>query len=139
SWLPADVQALAGRLTTYIAESPKSARAFLKQVGTLGPLQEIEIHTLSADTPHADIVRWLTPIRQQGEIGLVSDAGCPAVADPGARVAAVAHTMGIEVNPWVGPSSILLGLMACGLEGQSFSFHRYPPVPTCQPCRQIHA
>lgn len=139
SWLPADVQALAGRLTTYIAESPKNARAFLKQVGTVGPLQEIAIHTLSADTPHAEIVRWLTPIRQGGEIGLVSDAGCPAVADPGARVAAAAHAMGIEVNPWVGPSSILLGLMASGLDGQRFAFHGYAPVQEGERSRQLKA
>lgn len=138
-WLPADVQALAGRLTTYIAESPKSARAFLKQVGTVGPLQEITIHSLSADTPHAEITRWLTPIRQDGEIGLVSDAGCPAVADPGARVAAAAHAMGIEVNPWVGPSSILLGLMASGLDGQRFAFHGYAPVQEGERSRQLKA
>ncbi len=138
-WLPADVQVLAGSLTTYIAENAKSARAFLKQVGTIGPLQEITIHTLSADTPPAEITRWLTPLKQGGEIGLVSDAGCPAVADPGARVAAAAHAMGIEVNPWVGPSSILLGLMASGLEGQRFAFHGYAPVQEGERARQLKA
>jgi len=138
-WLPADVRTLAARLTTYIAENAKTARAFLKQIDATAPLQEITIHTLSAKTSHDEIARWLAPLRQGGEIGLVSEAGCPAVADPGARVAAAAHAMGIDVNPWVGPSSILLGLMASGLEGQRFAFHGYAPVQEGERARQLKA
>ncbi len=128
SWLPADVRALAGRLDHYIAENAKTARAFLKQVGTVRPLQEIHIETLDARTPDAQIRGWLDHAVKGGEIGLVSEAGCPAVADPGARVARLAHAMSITVRPWVGPSSILLGLMASGLDGQRFAFHGYAPV-----------
>lgn len=128
SWLPPDVGALAGRLDTYIAENAKTARAFLKLIGTERPLQEITIHTLAKDSDPRQIRAWLEPLRKGGEMGLLSEAGCPAVADPGARVAAMAHTLGIRVAPWVGPSSLLLGLMASGLEGQRFTFHGYAPV-----------
>jgi Predicted methyltransferases len=128
AWMPSETQAIAARLTTYIAENAKTARAFLKLVGTTHPLQEITIHTLSRDTDAQQIQKWLQPLREGGEIGVVSEAGCPAVADPGARVVEVAHSMGLRVAPWVGPSSILLGLMASGLDGQRFTFHGYAPV-----------
>jgi 16S rRNA (cytidine1402-2'-O)-methyltransferase len=136
-WLPADVQALAGRIDTYIAENAKTARAFLKQVGTLRPLQEITIHTLSKNITTEQIGSWLKAIPSGGEIGLVSEAGCPAVADPGAQVAAIAHDMGIRVAPWTGPSSILLALMGSGLDGQRFAFHGYAPVDATQRARQL--
>ncbi|RZS80367.1 SAM-dependent methyltransferase [Pigmentiphaga kullae] len=136
-WLPAEARALAGRLDTYIAENAKTARAFLKAIGTVRPIQEITIHTLDARTDDRDIAAWLKPIAAGGEIGLVSEAGCPAVADPGARVARAAHAMGIRVQPWVGPSSILLGLMASGLDGQRFAFHGYAPVDAGERARQL--
>lgn len=138
-WLPADVQHLAARLDTYIAENAKTARAFLKLIGTTRPLQEITIHTLSKDVDAGKIRRWLEPLRKGGEIGLVSEAGCPAVADPGARVAALAHDLGLRVAPWVGPSSLLLGLMASGLDGQRFTFHGYAPVRPDERTRTLKA
>ena len=136
-WLPAEVRALAGRLDTYIAENAKTARAFLKAIGTVRPLQEITIHTLDQKARPEDIHAWLTPIVKGGEIGLVSEAGCPAVADPGATVARAAHALGIQVRPWVGPSSILLGLMASGLDGQRFAFHGYAPVDAAERLKQL--
>ncbi len=139
AWLPEDVRLLAGRLDTYIAENAKTARAFLKTIGTLRPLQEITIHTLERDTEAGRIRQWLEPLRHGGEIGLVSEAGCPAVADPGARVAAMAHSMGLRVAPWVGPSSLLLGLMASGLDGQRFAFHGYAPVKPDERARCLKA
>ena len=126
-WLPAEARALAGRLDTYIAENAKTARAFLKAIGTVRPIQEITIHTLDARTDDRDIAAWLKPIA----------AGGPAVADPGARVARAAHAMGLRVQPWVGPSSILLGLMASGLDGQRFAFHGYAPVDAGERARQL--
>lgn len=138
-WLPEDVRLLAGRLDTYIAENAKTARAFLKLIGTTRPLQEITIHTLAKGTDARQIRQWLQPLLQGGEIGLVSEAGCPAVADPGARVAAIAHEMGLRVAPWVGPSSLLLGLMASGLEGQRFTFHGYAPVNPADRARTLKA
>nr|WP_221893245.1 SAM-dependent methyltransferase [Pusillimonas minor] len=136
-WLPNDVQTLAGRLDTYIAENAKTARAFLKQVGTQRPLQDITIHTLAKNTSADQIRQWLKAVPEGGEIGLVSEAGCPAVADPGAQVAAVAHALGMRVAPWTGPSSILLALMASGLDGQRFAFHGYAPVDAGQRARQL--
>lgn len=138
-WLPAEVRALAGRVDVYIAENAKTARAFLKQVGTVRPLQEITIHTLARDTDAVQIAQWLAPLRAGQDIGLVSEAGCPAVADPGAKVVAEAHRQSLAVRPWVGPSSILLGLMASGLDGQRFAFHGYAPVDPAERTRQLRA
>lgn len=128
SWLPDDVRKLASRLDTYIAENAKTARAFLKLLGSERPIQEITIHTLNAKTQRTEMRRWLEAAARGASIGLVSEAGCPAVADPGAKVVALAHEMAIQVAPAVGPSSILLGLMASGLDGQRFTFHGYAPV-----------
>lgn len=136
-WLPAEVRALAGRLDLYIAENAKTARAFLKLMGTARPLQEITIHALSPDTKTEQIKQWLAPLREGKDIGLVSEAGCPAVADPGAKVVAEAHRQGLAVRPWVGPSSLLLGLMASGLDGQRFAFHGYAPVDPAERTRQL--
>lgn len=136
-WLPAEARTLAGQLDTYIAENAKTARAFLKAIGTVRPIQEITIHTLDAKADERDIAAWLKPVAAGGRIGLVSEAGCPAVADPGARVARAAHEMGIRVQPWVGPSSLLLGLMASGLDGQRFAFHGYAPVDAAERARQL--
>lgn len=127
-WLPAQVQEIAANLKTYIAENAKTARAFLKQVNTIHDLRDITIHTISKKTDNAEISKWLEPINQGHDIGLVSEAGCPAVADPGAMVVAYAHKTNIEIIPHVGPSSILLGLMASGLDGQRFAFHGYAPI-----------
>jgi len=137
SWLPPAVQEVAGRLSTYIAENAKTARAFLKLIGTTRPLQEITIHTLGPKTDPQEIRKWLIEASRGAEIGLVSEAGCPAVADPGAKVAAMAHSMGIRVLPWVGPSSILLALMASGLDGQRFAFHGYAPVDATERAKRL--
>jgi len=139
AWLPAEVQHLAARLTTVIAENAKTARAFLKSLGTATPLRDITIHTLTAQTTAHEIRQWLEPLRAGGAMGLVSEAGCPAVADPGAQVVAQAHTLGIRVCPWVGPSSIVLGLMGSGLDGQRFAFHGYAPIEATARAQQLRA
>lgn len=137
TWLPTDTLAMARQIDVYIAENAKTARAFLKQVGTEKPIQEITIHTLSRKTPDSEIKLWLQQPGLSQRIGLVSEAGCPAVADPGAKVVMQAHRMGIRVLPWVGPSSLLLGLMASGLEGQRFTFHGYAPVNAAERAQQL--
>jgi len=139
AWLPFEVQQLAARLTTYIAENAKTARAFLKTLGAQTPLREITIHVLDGQADAQTLKHWLSPLRQGGEIGLVSEAGCPAVADPGAQVVALAHQLGIAVRPWVGPSSLLLGLMASGLDGQRFAFHGYAPIEPGARAAQLRA
>ncbi len=136
-WLPAAAQAQAGRLSCYIAENAKTARAFLKLVALARPLQEITIHELSPRVDDAQLQSWLQPLRAGLDIGLVSEAGCPAVADPGARAVTIAHNWGVTIKPWVGPSSILLGLMASGLDGQRFVFHGYAPVDATDRSRQL--
>ena len=136
-WLPVEVQAQAARLDTFIAENAKSARAFLKQMPLTRPLQDITIHELGPKTDESILRQWLEPLKKGAEIGLVSEAGCPAVADPGAKAVAIAHQWGMSVKPWVGPSSILLGLMASGLDGQRFAFHGYAPVDPGQRVKQL--
>ncbi len=136
-WLPDAAQTQAGLLSCYIAENAKTARAFLKLLTLARPLQEITIHELSPRVDEAQLQSWLQPLRAGLDIGLVSEAGCPAVADPGARAVTIAHNWGITVKPWVGPSSILLGLMASGLDGQRFVFHGYAPVDATDRSRQL--
>lgn len=138
-WLPTVAQTQAARLSTYIAENAKVARAFLKQTPLAHPLQDISIHELNARVDDATLASWLAPLKSGHDIGLVSDAGCPAVADPGARAVALAHQWGVRIKPWVGPSSILLGLMASGLDGQRFAFHGYAPVEPLERSKQLKA
>ena len=128
SWLPQTAQRQAATLPCYIAENAKTARAFLKLLQLERPIQDVLIHTLTPKTSDQTLLQWLEPLQKGLSIGLVSEAGCPAVADPGARVVAIAHQLGAPVKPWVGPSSIILGLMASGLDGQRFAFHGYAPV-----------
>lgn len=129
NWLPAQVQQLAQELKVYIAENAKAARAFLSQIKPAHPIQDITIYTLAkkGDTPQ-QIKQWLQHPDAINGVGLVSEAGCPAVADPGAAVVALAHQLGWRIIPHVGPSSILLALMASGLNGQKFCFQGYLPI-----------
>jgi 16S rRNA (cytidine1402-2'-O)-methyltransferase len=126
--LPEPVRTQAAQLGYYIGENAKTTRAFLKKVGTTRPIQEIEVRELNVNTRPAEIDHLLAPILQGTDAGLVSEAGCPAVADPGALLVRRAHDRGVKVVPFVGPSSILLALMASGMNGQSFAFNGYLPV-----------
>src|SRR5882672_1372549 len=115
-------------LDYFIAENPKSARAFLKRVGLPRALQEILVERLDHNTRPADIPVLLEPVLRGRDAGLLSEAGLPAVADPGAALVRIAHEKGVRVAPLSGPSSIVLALAASGLEGQRFAFHGYLPV-----------
>jgi 16S rRNA (cytidine1402-2'-O)-methyltransferase len=126
--IPDASRAIAHRLTHFIAENPKSARAFLKRIAYPLPLNTVAIKTLDKDTPAAAIAGLLQPLREGLDVAMLSEAGCPAVADPGALLVRAAHEAGITVVPLVGPSAILLALMASGLNGQRFAFHGYLPV-----------
>jgi 16S rRNA (cytidine1402-2'-O)-methyltransferase len=130
--LPAEVIATAHRLEHFLAENAKTARAFLKEIGHPRPIRELVIDEIGHAPRAADIDAWLAPVVAGRDAAIVSEAGCPAVADPGATIVAAAHARGIRVRPLVGPSSILLALMAAGLEGQRFRFHGYLPVPAEQ-------
>ncbi|OGA32559.1 MAG: SAM-dependent methyltransferase [Betaproteobacteria bacterium RIFCSPLOWO2_12_FULL_64_23] len=126
--IPQEVQQRVRMLDYFVAENPKSARAYLKQVGTAKPLQELHIATLNEHTPDAAVAGMAAPLRAGHDVGMMSEAGCPGIADPGAKLVLHAHRHAIRVVPLVGPSSILLALMASGLNGQSFVFHGYLPV-----------
>lgn len=126
--LPAPVLERVRSLDTYIAEHAKTARAFLKAAGHPLPLQQIVISELNEHTRDAALTSLLSPLFAGKDVGLVSEAGCPAVADPGANLVAAAQAAGICVVPLVGPSSILLALMGSGLSGQNFAFHGYLPA-----------
>ena len=124
---PATRQIVAG-LTHFIVENPKSARAFLKATGYPLPLQSAEMQVLDGRTTRAALPGLLSALQEGHDCGLISEAGCPAVADPGAPLIRLAHEAAIRVVPLVGPSSVLLALMASGLNGQRFTFHGYLPV-----------
>jgi 16S rRNA (cytidine1402-2'-O)-methyltransferase len=126
--LPARTIAVARGLAHYVVENAKPARQFLKALETTRPLQEIAVVELPGNATAAQCRELLAPARAGHDMGLLSDAGCPAVADPGARLVAAAHADGIPVVPLVGPSSLLLALMASGMNGQGFTFHGYLPV-----------
>lgn len=127
-FLPTQAQAIAAGLRHFVVESARAARAHLKQLEYPRSLRETDIRELPADSNDEALDALLAPALAGADIGLMSDAGCPAVADPGARLVARAHALGVRVAPLVGPSSILLGLMGSGLNGQSFAFHGYLPV-----------
>jgi 16S rRNA (cytidine1402-2'-O)-methyltransferase len=126
--IPPEVLQRVRTLDYFVAENPKTARAYLKQVGTSKPLQELHIATLNEHTPDAAVAGMAAPLRAGLDVGVMSEAGCPGIADPGAKLVLYAHRHAIRVMPLVGPSSILLALMASGLNGQSFVFHGYLPV-----------
>ncbi len=125
--LPVDALEKVRELRDFVAENAKSARAFLAAVGMPCPLQELRIEVLDKHTPSRSVAALLEPLRKGRALGLVSEAGCPAVADPGAALVEAAHREGFRVVPLIGPSSIVLALMASGLEGQCFAFSGYLP------------
>lgn len=125
--LPQKVTEVIRAIDEYIVENEKSARHFLKKAGINRPLQEVILHPLNQHTPSQEINGYLQSLFQGKSMGIISEAGCPGVADPGAEVVRLAHEKGISVIPLVGPSSILLGLMASGFNGQHFAFNGYLP------------
>ena len=141
--IPVDVQAITAKLDYFIAENAKTTRSFLKLIGaqhSLGkPMQQIRIEELNINTDASTLPKLLAPILTGQDAGLISEAGVPAVADPGANLVRLAHDAGIIVKPLVGPSSLLLAIMASGLNGQSFAFNGYLPVEAVQRSKRIKA
>jgi 16S rRNA (cytidine1402-2'-O)-methyltransferase len=112
----------------YIVENEKTARRFLKEAGLKTPQSELLIHDYSKHNRELGKAEFFKGLQTGKDVGLMSEAGCPGIADPGAEIVEKAHRMGIKVVPLVGPSSILLALMASGFNGQSFTFHGYLPI-----------
>lgn len=130
---PADVLPLrtiniARSLANWVVETPKPARAFLKSLATERPIAELSITPIGDAQDARSAEALLAPALRGEDIGVLSDAGCPGVADPGAKVVAAAHARSLRVVPLVGPSSLLLALMASGMNGQNFAFHGYLPA-----------
>ena len=112
----------------FVVENEKSARKFIKTVLPEKKQSELEIHILDKNTTGAGLFELASLFKREEPIGIISEAGLPAVADPGSRLVKLAHESGIQVVPLIGPSSILLALMASGMNGQNFAFHGYLPI-----------
>ncbi len=126
--LPPDVIRIAQNLEIFVVENEKTARHFLSLMKTHKPVRELTLLTLNEHTEDKTIPALLAPLLAGKDVGLMSEAGCPGIADPGAKLAALAHQKNIRVSPLVGPSSILLSLMASGFNGQRFTFLGYLPA-----------
>lgn len=151
-WLPAETLGVASRLTHWITENAKSTRAFLKRVetthGLAAPLQSLHIaelpraaHKKGDHAPQAETdgraKAMLAPALQGHDMGLVSEAGMPAIADPGSSIVRAAHALGVNVVPLIGPVSLMLALAASGLNGQHFAFVGYVPQEATERARRL--
>jgi 16S rRNA (cytidine1402-2'-O)-methyltransferase len=136
-WLPEPERARVLHITHFVVEAEKTARKHLKALGVTTPIRELTLSTLNEHTKPAEVAELLQPLADGHDLGLVSEAGCPAVADPGAQLVALAHEKGYRVEPLIGPSSILLALMASGANGQCFAFHGYLPVDAAERAKAV--
>lgn len=128
--IPAPTLALLQGVGCYVVEEVRTARRYLSRAGLKGRIAELEFHELNEHTSQEEVERLAALFDDGRDVGLISEAGLPAVADPGAALVALCHRRGIEVVPQVGPSSLMLALMASGLNGQSFAFCGYLPAKT---------
>ena len=135
--LPAAVKATVNTLKYFLVENVRTARRFLSAWGVEQPISSLHFEVLDKRTSEDELKRLFAPIRQGENLGVMSEAGCPGVADPGALAVAYAHRHNIEVVPLVGPSSFLLALMGSGFSGQSFAFHGYLPIDKGQRIKAI--
>ena len=126
--LPVTVQQTLKQIDTYIVENEKTARRFIKKITPEKPQSKLQFSILNKHTDFREHSNMLQPCLEGTDVGLMSEAGCPGVADPGAVIVKLAHEKGIQVVPLVGPSSILLAMMASGLNGQCFAFNGYLPI-----------
>lgn len=135
--LPPDLTQLISSVSVFIVENIRTARRFLKKVNPEIVIDNLTFFELNQHTDKKEISRFLEPNRDGRDIGIISEAGCPGVADPGAEVVKLAHTRNIQVVPLVGPSSILLAVMASGMSGQNFAFNGYLPIKNPEKSQQI--
>ncbi|WP_299365828.1 SAM-dependent methyltransferase [Winogradskyella sp.] len=126
--LPISIKKVIEDINYYIVENEKTARRFIKRVSPNKSQSSLELSVLNKYTTEGERNTYLNPCLEGESIGLLSEAGCPAIADPGSDIVGLAHQLNIRVIPLVGPSSIILGLMASGMNGQSFSFNGYLPI-----------
>jgi len=135
--LPPDLSQIISSIPVFIVENLRTARRFLKKVNPAIVIDDLTFFELNQHTDKKEISRFLEPNRHGFDIGIISEAGCPGIADPGAEVVKIAHIRNIQVVPLVGPSSILLALMASGMSGQNFAFNGYLPIRNPEKSLQI--
>ena len=135
--LPASNLALVGEIKHFVVENVRSARRFLKKCDRSINIDELTLYELNRHTDPNAIADYLQPLERGEAMGVISEAGCPAIADPGADVVAIAQRKGLKVRPLVGPSSILMGLMGSGFNGQSFAFLGYLPIDQGERARKF--
>lgn len=137
--LPPGTLDVARRLHHFRVENAKSARAYLKTIAHPVPVAQLDIQEIGHAPPAERVAEWLAPLSAGEDLAVLSESGCPGVADPGASLVAAAHALGARVRALVGPSSILLALMASGLEGQRFRFVGYLPVDAARRADAVRA
>lgn len=135
--LPISIKRAVENIDYYIAENEKTARKFIKSISTGKSQRNLHFETLNKFTEVFELPNYLEPCLNGIDIGLLSEAGCPAIADPGAAIVRIAHEKKIKVVPLVGPSSILLAMMASGMNGQNFAFNGYLPIEQKQRKKEI--
>ena len=126
--LPISIKRIIENIDYYIVENEKTARRFIKKISSGKSQASLKINILNKFTEETELPDYLNPCLDGKNVGLLSEAGCPAIADPGAEIVKIAHQKEIHVVPLVGPSSILLALMSSGMNGQSFAFNGYLPI-----------
>lgn len=126
--LPISIKKIIEQVDNYIVENEKTARRFIKKISSSKPQQSLNINILNKYTDTNELANFLDECFNGKPVGLLSEAGCPGIADPGADIVKIAHEKDIQVVPLVGPSSILLALMSSGMNGQSFTFNGYLPI-----------
>jgi len=135
--VPPYILSICNSLSYYLVENERTARRYLSKIGLKGKIETLELRVLNKQTDPATISMLMKPALSGSDIGLMSEAGVPGIADPGARAVAFAHQHNITVRPLVGPSSIFMALMASGFNGQQFQFHGYLPIDKTARVREI--
>jgi len=130
--LPISIKRAIENTNYYIVENEKTARKAIKKISPSKAQSKLQIEVLNKYTEQAEIPNFLQPCLEGIDVGVLSEAGCPGIADPGAEVVKIAHEKGIQVVPLVGPSSIFLALMASGMNGQNFTFNGYLPIDSSE-------
>jgi 16S rRNA (cytidine1402-2'-O)-methyltransferase len=126
--IPLQVRNVLPSIKTFLAEDIRTARRYLSSLDIYDSIEELTFQVLNKDTREGDVAEMMRPLMEGHDMGVISESGCPGVADPGALAVAYAHENDIRVVPLVGPSSLLMALMASGLNGQQFVFHGYLPI-----------
>ena len=134
--IPSDVSAIIRNIKYFIVENIRTARRYLRKLDPQLDIDQLQFFELNQHTDRQIVESYLNPVSEGNDVGIISEAGCPGIADPGADVVKYAHIRHIQVVPLVGPSSILLSLMASGMNGQNFAFIGYIPV---KPAERIKA